>query len=82
MHGFVLWGEDPLCGVLSSSELHVDHVHAPNVQGMEAVNVFLGVEIFDDCILVDVAGKGKLNQHSINAGITAEVPHCRLQLLL
>lgn len=68
-----LWG--------SRDEAGKSDAHTPNIDWVEAIDILLWADRFDDALLIDVLGEGKLDDESVNFGIAVEAVDFAEELL-
>ena len=70
---YSLWG--------SRDEAGKSDAHTPNIDWVEAIDILLWADCFDDTLLIDVLGEGKLDDESVNFGIAVEAVDFAEELL-
>ena len=70
---------DPLWG--SRDEAGKANAHTPNIDRVEAIDILLWADRFDDALLVDVLGEGELDDEAVNFGIAIEALNLAEELL-
>ena len=70
---YSLWG--------SRDEARKADAHTPNIDRVEAIDILFWADRFDDALLIDVLGEGKLDDEAVNFGIAVETVDFAEELL-